>query len=188
MNKRLIWSALVHYPVLDKEGNIVTTSVTNMDVHDISRTARTFGLSGVYIITPIEIHRIMVSKVVSLWQNPEFYRRTPSRQEALSLVEVAGEIAEVKDIIHKETGKTPFVIGTTRKHLPSAVSYEEMRNKIFCNPQNPILILFGTGWGLAPPALDSCDCILTPIEGFDGYAHLSVRSAAAIILDRLLGR
>jgi len=32
------------------------------------------------------------------------------------------------------------------------------------------------------------DMLLEPIEGYTDYNHLSVRSAAAIILDRLLGK
>ena len=56
------------------------------------------------------------------------------------------------------------------------------------SPSRPRLILFGTGWGLAPQALALCDRVLRPVKGAPGYAHLSVRSAAAIIFDRLLGQ
>ena len=31
---------LLHHPVLDKNGLIVTTALTNMDIHDIARSAR----------------------------------------------------------------------------------------------------------------------------------------------------
>jgi hypothetical protein len=52
----------------------------------------------------------------------------------------------------------------------------------------PSLILFGTGWGLAPAVLDQADAFLAPLRGAspDGYNHLSVRAACAIVLDRLL--
>src|SRR5690606_16528271 len=49
-----------------------------------------------------------------------------------------------------------------------------------------VLVLFGTGYGLAPAALALADVVLTPIHGASDYNHLSVRSAAAIALDRLL--
>lgn len=49
-----------------------------------------------------------------------------------------------------------------------------------------ILILFGTGWGLAREILERADLILSPVLGKGNYNHLSVRSAAAIIVDRLL--
>jgi hypothetical protein len=47
--------------------------------------------------------------------------------------------------------------------------------------------LFGTGWGLTEELFDRADFILEPIKGSGDYNHLSVRTAAAIILDRLLG-
>jgi hypothetical protein len=52
----------------------------------------------------------------------------------------------------------------------------------------PFLILFGTGWGLTEAVLAQSDYILESIEGRSDYNHLPVRSAAAVILDRLLKR
>ncbi len=49
------------------------------------------------------------------------------------------------------------------------------------------LILFGTAWGIAKEVIEQADYILAPIQGNSNYNHLSVRSAAAIVLDRLLG-
>ena len=51
----------------------------------------------------------------------------------------------------------------------------------------PVLLLFGTGWGLAPEVLDACDWVLEPVRSPTGYNHLSVRSAASIVVDRLWG-
>lgn len=53
--------------------------------------------------------------------------------------------------------------------------------------ERPVLLVFGTGHGLAPEVLEGCDAILRPLRWMDGYNHLSVRAAAAIIMDRLLG-
>jgi hypothetical protein len=54
----------------------------------------------------------------------------------------------------------------------------------------PIVILVGTGWGLAPEVLERSAqrlvCIRSPRT--DGYNHLSVRAAAAITFDRLLSQ
>jgi len=46
---------------------------------------------------------------------------------------------------------------------------------------------FGTGRGRAREVLQESDYILAPIEGVLDYNHLSVRSAAAIVLDRMMG-
>jgi hypothetical protein len=43
----------------------------------------------------------------------------------------------------------------------------------------------GTGWGLTDEFMSSVDRVLEPIQGTAPYNHLSVRSATAIILDRL---
>ena len=53
--------------------------------------------------------------------------------------------------------------------------------------ERPVLLVFGTGHGLAFEALERCDGALRPIRYLEGYNHLPVRGAAAIVLDRLLG-
>jgi hypothetical protein len=49
----------------------------------------------------------------------------------------------------------------------------------------PYLLIFGTGWGIAPEVVRNADYRLEPIRGTDDYNHLAVRSAVAIILDRI---
>ncbi|MBH49061.1 MAG: hypothetical protein CME71_12910 [Halobacteriovorax sp.] len=51
----------------------------------------------------------------------------------------------------------------------------------------PVLLVFGTGWGLHTSLVEAADARLEPIfsKAEDGYNHLSVRSAVAIYLDRL---
>jgi hypothetical protein len=64
----------------------------------------------------------------------------------------------------------------------------ELRQKLEAADAPPIVILFGTGFGLAPSVLDRADIALNAILGPDDYNHLSVRAAVSIILDRLRGR
>ncbi|WP_291441113.1 RNA methyltransferase, partial [Desulfovibrio sp.] len=52
--------------------------------------------------------------------------------------------------------------------------------------QGPVMLCLGTARGLAPEVLEQCDGLLRPVR-FLGYNHLSVRSAAAILADRILG-
>ena len=53
----------------------------------------------------------------------------------------------------------------------------------------PVLLVFGTGWGLADEVIQAADVLLEPVRAREatGYNHLSVRAACAIMLDRLLG-
>ena len=53
---------------------------------------------------------------------------------------------------------------------------------------SPYLLLFGTAWGLADEFLQAADYRLDPVQGPTDYNHLSVRCAAAVVFDRLLGR
>ena len=51
----------------------------------------------------------------------------------------------------------------------------------------PVLIVLGTGRGFSAEFMQRADFALVPLQGLTDYNHLSVRSAAAIILDRWLG-
>jgi hypothetical protein len=60
---------------------------------------------------------------------------------------------------------------------------------IQAHPAAPALLVFGTGYGVENQCIrDESDGILEPIRGLSTYNHLSVRSAAAIIIDRVFGR
>ena len=50
----------------------------------------------------------------------------------------------------------------------------------------PHVLVLGTAWGLSEDFILTADYVLEPIVGKTDYNHLSVRSAAAIIFDRLL--
>jgi hypothetical protein len=178
-----LWIGLVHHPVLDRAGSTVTTSVTNLDVHDLSRSARTYGLAGLVVITPIEAQRRIVKRIVEYWNDPEHAARIPGRREALGLVRQAASLEEAIEL----TGPGAEVVGTSARGAAGRVGWAEMRREIASDPTRPRLLVLGTGWGLAADALAMCHRMLEPIGGERDYNHLSVRSAGAIALDRLLG-
>ena len=39
-----LYVGLVHYPIYDKNFNVIATAITNYDLHDISRSAKTLSL------------------------------------------------------------------------------------------------------------------------------------------------
>ena len=61
------------------------------------------------------------------------------------------------------------------------------RAKEIINSDKAVFLLFGTAWGLHHDAIDDADYVLKAIEGNSPYNHLSVRAAAGIIIDRLIG-
>ncbi len=178
--------ALIHYPVLGKDGRIVSSAVTNLDIHDIARTARTYKIRKYYVVTNLEAQQKVVKTVLKYWKDEYGRNRNFSRTQALELVDVKPYLEDVVEEIRTETGKEPLKFFTSAKRRPNSLSYEEARNLIR-ETDRPVLILFGTSWGLAKEVLEVCDYALEPIRGGSDYNHLSVRAAAAIIIDRLIG-
>ncbi|MCB9555072.1 MAG: tRNA (guanosine(37)-N1)-methyltransferase TrmD [Deltaproteobacteria bacterium] len=180
-----VYLALVHHPVYDKAQQLVTTALTNLDLHDIARSSRTFGLGGYFVITPITAQRQLAERIVGHWQSGHGAIHNPHRQQALSLVRVLPNVASMVEQLTENIGKKPLVVGTTARRRSGQVAADTLLTRLATDES--AVILMGTGWGLADELLEQCDLVLTPIEGQSGYNHLSVRSATAILLDRLFG-
>ena len=180
-----VYTALLHYPVYNKSRKVVATSLTTLDIHDIARASRTFGVRRYYVVQPIENHLWLAKKLLSFWQGGHGREYNPKRWEALRIVEAVPYFEDALKHIKETDGVEPKVVVTTARSYPNAVSYGEMRRKI--ESGEDFIICFGTGWGLTEEFISSADLILEPIKGATDYNHLSVRSAAAIVLDRLLG-
>lgn len=179
--------ALLHYPVYDKNHNIVTTAVTNLDVHDIARAARTYDLYRYYVVTPLDDQQELTLCVANHWQKGYGASYNPKRKEALDLVTVADRLEFVVDELEKDSGRPVKIIATGAKGNLANISYGSMA-RLLEDQDQTFLLIFGTGWGLVDEVLSSSDYVLEPIRGSGKYNHLSVRSAAAITMDRLFGR
>lgn len=188
-----VYIALLHTPVVNRNGLQVTTSVTNMDVHDISRSGRTYGVQRYFLVTPIEDQHELIGRILTHWRSEESRAYHPDRVEAVSLVQMAYTFEEVKTAIRTEHGEDPEVVLTDARPFPNSVSYAEYRQQLAdpMRPKKPVVLVFGTGWGISDVFYPEVHRILAPVygpEGAGGYNHLSVRSAVAIILDRLFGQ
>ncbi len=184
--------ALLHYPMTNRKGEPITTAVTNLDIHDIARSARTFGMKKYFILTPIDMQHELVGRILRHWRSPESQAYHPDRVEALSLVHLVHSFDEIKSTIQAEQGEEPEVVLTDARSAPNSVSYADYRREL-SDPgrKKPALVVFGTGWGISEAFYPEVHRRLVPVygpEGEEGYNHLSVRSAVAIILDRLLGK
>jgi len=172
----------------------VTTAVTNLDIHDIARSARTYGLKGYFLVTPIALQRELVGKILGHWREERAREYHPDRVEALSLAQVVEDFEAVKAEIKARHGQEPEVILTDARPLPNSIRYSDLRRELESSePQKrtrPLALVFGTGWGVSEVFHPEVHRILVPVygpEGKEGYNHLSVRAAVAIILDRLFG-
>ena len=180
-----LYVALIHYPVVDKNGEVIASAVTNLDLHDISRAARTYGLRSFYVVTPLEDQKELVLRIISHWTNGIGASYNPKRRSALELIRVEDSFSEVLDQIADTENVDPVTIATCARKYPTNISYKELRAML--NNGKPYVLTLGTAWGLAEEFISRADYVLDPIAGKSDYNHLSVRSAAAIILDRLLG-
>jgi len=180
-----LYIGLVHHPIYDSRREVVATAVTNFDIHDIARCARTFGIGGFFVITPLESQIQLVERILSHWREGAGSVYNPTRKESLSLVRVTRSIDEADRAISDLWQKKAKKVATGASPHPESISFEFFR-ELLEDRNTPYFILFGTGWGLTKKVKDDSDYVLAPIEG-KGYNHLSVRSAVAIILDRLLG-
>lgn len=179
--------ALIHYPVVDKFDQIYTTAITNMDVHDIARSSRTFGLDAYYLVTPITAQQELARTMTGFWTKGSGKDRNQDRFAAMELVRVASDLEQVvKAEMDAAAGDKPFLIATSAKTCSKPTISYPQGQELIKNHASTIL-LFGTGHGLAPSIIEQADVVLEPINGPGTYNHLSVRSAAAIILDRLRG-
>lgn len=181
------FAALVHHPVYNRSRRIVTTAITNLDIHDLARSSRTYGLAGYFLVTPIEAQRELATRIVGHWRAPAAAGpENICRREALQHVAVCASIDEARARIAREAGQEPLTVATAARPGDRRTGYAELAGRLTAEAR-PVLLLFGTGWGLADEVLDRVDHVLAPILGQTDYNHLSVRSAAAIVFDRLFG-
>lgn len=179
---------LLHDDMLNKRGERVTTSLTMIDTHDFARSSKTYGVENVYISHSSSSLRRLARNLKSHWEDGFGSTYNPNRKEALEHVQIVSTLDEAISMIESRTGILPKLIATSASRGPDRVSYEYIREMIHLNHPQPYLVLFGTGWGMIDELIARCDYFLNPLEGPGEYNHLSVRSACAIILDRLMGK
>ena len=180
-----VYLGLVHSPVYNKNMKTVTSSVTNFDIHDIARTCNTYAIKNYFIIHPSENQQEIVNDILNYWNHGYGKECNPDRNQALSIVKLVSDIAACLSNIQAETGQKPIVMTTDARSYSNTISYKVAR-ETFIAQEQPILLLFGTGWGIQDSVMEAFDYILEPIYGVGEYNHLCVRSAVAIILERLL--
>lgn len=182
-----VYLALIHFPVYDKNRNIVRTSLTPMDLHDIARAARTYGVRAFYIVNPLASQRELAQMICDHWNTGYGARYNPNRREAFALVRIAADLDETFRSIREEFGRPPITLATGARIAKWDLDYSGFQERLREQAEQPFLILFGTGWGLLAETIEAADYRLPPIHGTGPYNHLSVRSAVSIILDRILG-
>lgn len=186
MAEPVVYLALIHYPVYNKERRVVATAVTNLDLHDLARLAVSYQCRGFFVVTPLKLQTRLVQRLLEHWRTGRGGEFNPTRKEAFSGTRVVPTLEAAAAVVAAEQGRSPRMVATTARRVEGAKSYFELRLRMQSEP-GPWLVVFGTGWGLTDEFLAAVpEVVLEPIRGGGGYNHLSVRSAAAVVLDRLL--
>jgi len=179
--------ALVHHPVYGRNREVVTTSVTGSDIHDVARIARTYGAEPYYIVNPVAAQRDMVEAIARKWTEGEECASGHPRGEAISLIRVVPSLADAVADLAARAGGRPAVIVTGASLRDGVATHGDVRRRIAEGRDPGVLIVFGTGWGLVRETVEAADVRLEAIDAGTGFNHLPVRAAVAIVLDRLLG-
>lgn len=182
--------ALMHSQVLVKSDQIGNTSITSLDIHDISRSCATYGIENYFVVTKLEDQQKILNTFLDFWRSDDGKEYNLSRFEAVKRVLPAFDLDEVLKKIEEKEKKKPLIICTSarfsdQQNVPLLIDY--FSQSVVWKEKRPVLFVLGTGHGLSEHILKRSDFFLQPIKGLTDYNHLSVRSAAAIILDRWLG-
>ena len=180
-----LYIGLVHYPVYNKNHKIIASAITTVDIHDIARLARTYDVKKFFVITPLDDQRALAARILRHWTRGYGSGYNKHRKEALELVSVVSTLEQVKITVSEIDNDTPLILATDASEQNGSIPYSRARSVI--GEGRPVILLFGTAWGLHGDIIENADYMLEPVWGRTDYNHLSVRSAAAIILDRLMG-
>lgn len=181
-----LYIGLVHYPIMNKHKDVITTAITNYDIHDIARASITYDVSKYFVIHNIPAQRELAATIMEHWKSGFGSTYNSDRKDAFTEVELVNSIRKAVDLVTEAEGVRPIIATTDARTYDNTITYSAMRKHLE-NDSRPVLVLFGTGYGMTKETMEEFDCILEPIYGHGEYNHLSVRSAVSIILDRLRG-
>lgn len=169
--------ALVHHPVLNRNGEEIASVVDEFDVFDGGRLALTYGIPTLYVVNPVPAQRDKTQRVIA-------HAQSEARDAERGRMEALRWCASLQDAIADASTPTrPWVVATSAVPREPAASFVDVRERL-CGGGD-VLLVIGKAWGLAPAVFEQCDAQLQPIDAGTGFNHLSVRSAMAILIDRL---
>lgn len=181
-----LYIGLLHYPVYNKNRQRIASAITNVDLHDLSRLARTYGVNKFFVITPLKDQQRFAERILRHWTIGYGARYNRYRKEAIKLIEIVSTLDDSIKEISEIEGQKPLLVATGANRQKGKSITHAKATKIL-HSERTVLLMFGTAWGLDNEVIQRADYVLEPIEGDTDYNHLSVRAAAAIILDRLAG-
>lgn len=177
---------ILHDKMVNKEGKLITASLTLIDVHDLARSCSTYGVGTLYVAHPAPTIRKLARALKEHWDTGFGAQYNPNRKEALEHVKIVSDLDEAIADIDKCNDRLPKLVATSARDGGKRITFSDFRSHLTEGTESHLLML-GTGWGMSDELLQRADYFLEPIKGPTPYNHLSVRSACAIMLDKILG-
>ncbi|MEX1369145.1 MAG: RNA methyltransferase [Nannocystaceae bacterium] len=173
--------ALLHQPVLNRLGEEIVSTVDHFDVMDASRLALTYPVWRLYVVNRVPAQRALVERLI---RHGDAQAERDEARGTFTKTRWAPDLDAVIAEHEDELGVRPTVVATSARASDRDLPLSEVRGRLHAG--EPMVLLVGKAWGLAPRILDEADLRLAPIDAGTGFNHLSVRSAIAILIDRLL--
>lgn len=107
-----VYIGLIHYPIYNKHMKVVTTALTNYDLHDIARTARTYDVKKYFIVHPVQAQRDMALRIMNHWKTGAGSQYNANRKEAFKETELVPDLQSAIHMIEEECGKKPAIVTT----------------------------------------------------------------------------
>lgn len=181
------YAVLMHDEIDLGEDKVGTTSITSIDIHDGARSARTYGVENFFLVTPLADQTMIAQTLLNFWVKGAGVEYNPHRHDAVSRVRVCASLRETIAAIEEREGVRPLVIATSARSVEGVPLLDYYSQGEVWQQKRPVLLVFGTGKGLARSVFEQVDYVLGPVQGFSTFNHLSVRSAIAVVFDRWFG-
>ena len=157
-----LFLALLHHPVLDKNG---ADRHHGGDEHGHPRhraLGGTYGVRRFFVVTPVRALRALSRKIIEHWETGFGSTYNATRKEALALVGIETDLDGALVAIERETGERPTIVATSARPAAETIGFDALRQRLAA-AAGPYLLVFGTGWGLAPEVLQRADLRLEPV-------------------------
>ena len=138
------YAVLMHGQVLSGPDRVEgTTSVTSIDIHDIARSAKTFGIKQFFIVTPLKDQQKIVQKLLDFWQKGIGITYNPKRHDALKDVRIVSHFDDVIKIIEKQEKSDPLIMTTSARtsHYGRSIFFGDQ--SVVWETKRPVLFVFG---------------------------------------------
>jgi hypothetical protein len=165
--------ALLHHPVYDKNGAVVTTAVTNMDVHDFGRLARTYGVHAFYVATPVPTLRRLVERIMRHWETGLGAAYNHTRKEALAPRPAPHDPTPSSRTSSAKPASCRLV-ATSAREGGRRLGFADLRRRLADDPRPTLVVFDRLGSHRGRPR--RVDDVLEPVRGTAGWNHLSVRA------------